>query len=165
MDWGLGSVEITVNKISQEVLEQHCELIRGELTKKLRQSRLAAAPAGVKDQEFGRRFGWSLGKVGDADIAALILYLEPEATLGGALGKLYEHIRSAPEGETGLPYFDEWMPMDDDLNGGIPVVWSNEYPDKTRELLADGYRIRQSMPHAGEEPGFFVTMFVKRELL
>ena len=85
----LGKLENTVNEISVETLEQHCELIRTELTKKLRQSRLAPAKsdAGImvdlKDPEFGSRFGWSLGNVGNADIAALTLVPRAGRDVGG----------------------------------------------------------------------------------
>ncbi len=159
----------TVSEISIETLLQYHGLIVGELNAKLHHSRLQplmSSPgivSGFVDREFVARFGVGLTKVGIADVAALTLYLEPAPTMEKALANLYEHIRSSPEGKTGLPYFDEWAPSDDYVPNGIAEVWSNDCPGTTRGLLADKYRIRQSVRDASGNPGFFLTIFFQRE--
>lgn len=157
-----------MSEISIATLETYRGLIVSELLVKLRQSRLelvmsgAGTITGIADLDFGTRFGWGLEKVGIADIAALVLYLEPAPTLEEALGNLYGHIRSAPDGKTGLSYFDDWTPADDYVSNGAAEVWSHESPGRTREFLKDGYRIRQSWRDASGNPGVFVTVFFKR---
>lgn len=159
----------TVSEISIETLLQYHGLIVGELNAKLRHSRLRplmSSPgivSGFIDHEFVARFGVGLTKVGIADVAALTLYREPAPTMEKALANLYEHIRSSPEGKTGLPYFDEWVPLDDYVPNGIAEVWSNEHPGRTRELLGKGYRVRQSVRDASGNPGIFLTIFFERK--
>ena len=115
---------------------------------------------GFKDQNFINRFGSSLEKVEDADIAALTLNLPPESLMA-SLGKLVEHIGKAPEGKTGLPYFDEWEPTDDSHSTEIPVLWFPSHEEEPRKLLAQGYRIAKSKPSADGSPGVFLSILVK----
>ena len=165
---------------SQETLSEFFREIRRGLIRKLRKSRLATVTSnpgsgsghgisdfkivsGFEDQDFVNRFGSSLHKVVDADIAALTLYLPPQESLVKALGKLAEHIEAAPEGKTGLPYFDEWQPAHDAPSGEIPVVWTNDYQEEPRRLVGEGYRIGKSKPSADGSPGFFVTILVQTD--
>ena len=168
-----------LNAENQEILSELYRAIRRALTEKLRQSRLApimkdvgknsrpgftdlGVVSGLKDPDFIGRFGASLEKVEDADIAALTLYLPPQDSLVMTLGKLAEHIEEAPEGKTGLPYFDEWTPTDDSPSKEVPLAWSHNNQDKSRKLMGQGYRIGKSKPSADGIPGVFVTIFVSR---
>ena len=66
---------------------------------------------GHKDPAFVSRFGADLEKVTDEDIWRLMRYLpSSQPTRVQALLQLYEYIESAPEGKTGLAFFDEWEP-------------------------------------------------------
>ena len=105
-----------------------------------------------------------MDKVNDADIAALTLYLLPRESWVMALGQLAEHIQQAPEGKTGLPYFDEWQPTDDEPSSEVPVVWTHSYQERPRELLAQGFRIGKSRPSDDGAPGAYVTILVSRQL-
>ena len=164
---------------SQETLTELYWAIRGELTRKLRRSRLApvirdvgrnskpgftdlGVVTGFEERDFIERFGASLDKVTDADIAALTLYLPRHESLVMALGKLAEHTEAAPEGKTGLPYFDEWKPADDAPSEEVPLVWTHTYQEEPRRLLESGYRIGKSQPSADGSPEVFVTIFVSR---
>ena len=168
-----------MSAVNQEILGELYRENRRALTRKLRQSRLApimkdvgknsrpgfadlGVVTGFKDPDFIGRFGTSLEKVEDADIAALTLYLPPQDSLVMALGKLAEHIEEAPEGKTRLPYFDEWTPTDDSPSKEVPLVWSHNYQDEPRKSLEQGYRIGKSKPSAKGSPGVFVTVFVSR---
>ena len=163
----------------KETLRELYRAMRGELTWKMRESRLAPVirdvgknsrpgftdlgmVTGVEDPDFVERFGSSLDKVTDADIAALTLYLPAQECLVMALGKLAEHIGAAPEGKTGLPYFDEWEPAYDAPSEEAPLVWTHSYQDEPRRLLGKGYRIGKSKSSADGSPNVFVTIFVSR---
>ena len=167
-----------MSTVDQDVLTEFYRATRDVLSKKLRQSRLApvmkdvgknsrpgftdlGVVTGFKDQDFVNRFGASLQNVEDADVAALTLYLPTQDSLMASLGKLAGHVGAAPEGKTGLPYFDEWKPTDDSPSAEVPVVWSHSHQDKPRELLAQGYRIGKSKPSADGSPGVFVSILVK----
>ena len=169
-----------MSSIDKETLTELYRAIRGELIGKLRQSRLApvmkdvgknsrsgftdlGVVTGMKDPDFVARFGASLDKVNDADIAALTLYLPEQVSLVMALGKLAEHIGAAPEGKTGLPYLDEWEPAHDSPCGEVSVVWTYDYHDEPRTLLENGYRIGKSKPSAGSSSGAFVTVFISTD--
>ena len=169
-----------MSSIDEETLSELHRAIRGELIRKLRQSRLApvmgdvgkdsrpgftdlGVVTGVKDPDFVGRFGLSLDEVTDADIAALTLYLPEQETLVMALGKLAGHIGAAPEGKTGLPYLDEWELADDSPSKEVPLVWTNDYQDEPRSLLKSGYRIGKSKPSADGSLAAFVTVFVSRD--
>ena len=74
---------------------------------------------GFKDPDFVRRFGVFLDKVTDEDIWNLTRELPWKRTVYdgvtkeariGRLLQLYDHIRLAPDGKTGLAHFDEWEP-------------------------------------------------------
>ena len=162
-----------------EILNELYRAIRSELTRKLSQSRLApvmrdvgrnsrpgfadlGVVTGFEEPDFIGRFGTSLDKVTDADIAALPLYLSTQESLVMSLGKLAEHIRAAPEGKTGLPYFDDWKPTDDALSKQVPVVWTHGSQEQPRNLLAQGYRIAKSKSSANGTLGQFVSVFVMR---
>ena len=119
--------------------------------------------SGVEDPAFVGRFGYSLDKVEDADIAALTLYLPAQESLVMALGKLAGHIEEAAEGMTGLPYFDEWKPAHDAPSEEIPLVWTHDYQEKPRGLLDEGYRIGKSQPSADGSSRVFVTIFVSSD--
>ena len=163
-----------------EILNAFYRAIRGELTRNLRQSRLApimrdvgrnsrpgftdlGIVTGSEEPDFVERFGTHLDKVEDADIAALTLYLPPQESLVMSLGELARHIDAAPEGMTGLPYFDEWKPTDDAPFSEVPVVWSHSSQDEPRKLLAQGYRIAKSKPSANGNPDVFVSVLVMRD--
>lgn len=165
---------------SKETLRELYRAVRGELVGKLRQSRLAplmrdvgkntrpgftdlGVVTGMKDPDFVGRFGASLNKVTDADIAALTLYLPVEESLVMALGKLSRHIDAAPEGKTGLPYLDAWKLADDSSSEEVPLVWTYGYQEEPRRLLENDYRIGKSHPSADGSPGVFVTVFVSRD--
>ena len=165
---------------NQEVLVELYEEVRGALSKKLRQARLAPKTnkvesgsdsgipdfivvTGFEDQDFVDRFGAFLQKVEDADIAALTLYLSPQESLVMLLGKLVTHIGTAPEGKTGLPYLDEWQPSDDALPAQSQVFWSHSDQDEPRQLLEQGYRIAKSKRSADGSPGEFVSILVAGE--
>lgn len=169
-----------MNTDSQEILDEFYMSIRRELIRKLRESRLApvmkdvgkdslagftdlGVVSGFKDQEFVNRFGSSLDKVVDADIAALTLYLPQQESPVMALGKLAEHIEATPEGKTGFPYFDEWKPEDDTPYKEVISVWTYDYQEEPRKLLDDGYRIGKSRPSADGPAGSFVTVLVQTE--
>ena len=157
-----------------------CELygeLRGALAERLRPSRLAPVMkdvgknsrpgftdlgivSGFKDPEFIGRFGTALEKVEDSDIAALTLHLPMQDSMSMALGKLAEHIEAAPDGKTGLPYFDEWTPAHDSPSKEVPLVWSPKFQDEPRKLMLQGYRIGKSQPSTSGAPGVFVTIFV-----
>ena len=165
---------------NQDILSELYREIRRALTEKLRPSRLAPVMkdvgknsrpgftdlgivSGLKDQEFIGRFGTALEKVDDADIAALTLHLPLEDSLVMALGKLAEHIAAAPDGKTGLPYFDEWTPEHDSPTKEVPLVWSDDSQDEPRRLISQGYRIGKSQPSTGGTSGVFATIFVSME--
>ena len=147
-----------MSALHRDVLADFYRATRDVLSKKLRQSRLApvmkdvgknsrpgftdlGVVTGFEDRDFVNRFGASLQKVEDADIAVLTLYLPPQDSLMASLGELVEHVGAAPEGKTGLPYFDEWVPADDSPPAEAPLVWSHSNQDEPRGLLAQGYRI------------------------
>lgn len=155
-------------------------VIRSEILVRLRTSRLApvmsdvgknSSPGftdmgivtGFTDLPFVQRFGQSLDKVEDADIAALILYLPLQGSLSESLSRLYEHIKLAPEGLTGLPYFDEWQADDDQLTSEVPQFWTFENQEDPRKLLGNGYRIAKSQLSGDDFPEAFVTIFVLRK--
>ena len=152
-----------------EILNELYRAIRNELTTKLRQSRLAplmkdvgrnsrpgftdlGVVTGFKEPDFIGRFGTSLDKVENADIAELTLYLTSQESLAMSLGRLAEYVRTAPEGKTGLPYFDEWKPTDDMPSTEAPVVWSHNSQEEPRQLLAQGYRIAKSKTSGKRNP-------------
>ena len=168
-----------MSKDNQDVLAELYMAIRDALTKKLRHSRLAplmrdvgrhsgpgftdlGVVTGFEEQDFVNRFGSSLQKVEDADIAALTFYLRPQESLMMSLGKLAEHISAAPEGKTGLPYFDDWKLADDSPATEVPVVWRHSSQEEPRKLLAQGYRIAKSKPSANGTLGAFVSILVAR---
>ena len=161
----------------QAVSSGLCAMVRRELISKLKSSRLAPTTrkeksgqgipdmkvvTGFEDLEFVHRFGLSLEKVEDADIAALTLCLPLAESLEKALAELRKHIADAPEGKTGLPYFDEWQPADDAPAEERPLVWSHDSQDEARSLLAQGWRISKSYPSSGEAAGVFFTIFISR---
>ena len=160
---------------NQDILAELYRAIRAELTRKLRQSRLAplmrdvgrdsrpgftdlGVVTGFKELDFVERFGSFLDKVTDADIATLTLYLPRQESLVMSLGKLAEHVGAAPEGKTGLPYFDEWKPTDDVPSAEVPVVWSHSSQEQARNLLAQGYRIAKSQSSANGVSGEFLSI-------
>lgn len=165
----------------QEVLREFYREIRRLLISKLRTSRLAplmrdvgknsrpgfndlGVIAGSKDPAFVGRFGVSLEKLEDADIAALTLYLPPQASLVRALGKLAEHIEEAPEGKTGFPYLDDWNPSNDEPPVEVPVAWSSSCQDGARRFLEDGYLVGKSQSSVHGTSEGFVTIFISRPL-
>ena len=169
-----------MSNIDKETLRELYRAVRGELIRKLRQSRLGpvmrdvgknsrpeftdlGVVTGMKDPDFVGRFGASLDKVTDADIAALTLYLPEQESLVMALGKLAGHIDAASEGKTGLPYLDEWNPTDDSPSEEVPLVWTYANQDEPRRLLENGYRIGKSQPSADGSPEVFVTIFISRD--
>lgn len=165
---------------NQEILSELYREVHRTLTEKLRPFRLAPVMndvgknsrpgftdlgivSGFKDPEFIGRFGTALEKVEDSDIAALTLYLPAQDSLVMALGKLAEHIEAAPDGKTGLPYFDEWTPAHDSPSKEVPLVWSQKFQDEPRKLMSQGYRIGKSQPSTSGTPGVFVTIFVRMD--
>ena len=108
--------------------------------------------AGAEEPDFVKRFGSSLDKVTDADIAALTLYLPVQESLVMALGKLARHIEAASEGKTGFPYLNEWKPAHDSPSEEVPLVWTHSYQEKPRRLLEEGFRIGKSKPSADGSP-------------
>lgn len=154
--------------------------VRGELIRKLRQSRLAPAMryvgknsrpgftdlgvvTGAMEPDFVGRFGSSLEKVTDADIAALTLYLPMQESLVMALGKLAAHIENAPEGKVGFSYLDEWDPEDDAPSEEVALIWTYSYQEEPRRLLEEGYRIGKSKPSVDGSSGGFVTIFTSKD--
>lgn len=169
-----------MSSIDKETLIELYKAIRRELARKLRESRLAPVMknvgessrpgftgwpvvTGMKDPDFARRFGASLDKVNDPDIAALTLYLPEQESLVMALGKLAEHIDASPEGMTGLPYLDEWEPAYDSPSEEVPLFWTHDYQEEPRRLLENGYRIGKSEPSADGTPEAFVTVFISTD--
>ena len=156
-----------MSKHNQDVLAELYRATKDALTKKLRQSRLAplmrdGVMTGFEEPAFVERFGAHLDKVEDADIAALTLYLPPQDSLIISLGKLAGHMSAAPEGKTGLPYFDDWKPTDDSPAAEVPVEWAHSYQEEPRKLLTLGYRIGKNKPSADGSPGVFVSILVAR---
>ena len=169
-----------MTSIDKETLSKLYKAIRRELTRKLRESRLAPVTkdldedsrsgltdfpvmTGMRDPDFARRFGASLDKVTDADLAALTLYLPEQESLMMALGKLAGYIDAAPEGKTGLPYLDEWEPAYDSPSEEVPLVWHHGYQEEPRRLLEKGYLIGKSEPSADGSPVTFVTVFISTD--
>ena len=163
---------------NQDILAELYRATRAELTRKLRHSRLAplmrdvrrdsrpgftdlGVVTGFKDLTFVERFGAFLDKVTDADIAALTLHLPRQKSLAMSLGRLAEHVGAAPEGKTGLPYFDEWKPSDDVPSAEVPVVWSYSSQEQARNLLAQGYRIAKSQSSANGLSGEFLSILIE----
>ena len=93
-------------------------------------------------------------------VAALTLHLPPQDSLVMALVKLAEQIAAAPEGKTGLPYFDEWTPAHDSTPKEVPLIWSKTFQDEPRKLMSQGYRIGKSQASISGTPRVFVTIFV-----
>ena len=164
--------------MNAKILDELLLEIRSELLTRLRQTRLAplitgkgstlgpgyndiGIISGSKDPAFVQRFGQSLDKVEDSDIAALMLYLPQQDSIVESLSKLLDHIYEAPLEKTGLPYFDEWQVRHDNPKEEEVVRWSNRKQGRARELLAKGFRIAKSKPCQTGLSGVFVTVFVK----
>ena len=164
---------------NQDILAELYRAIRAELTRKLRHSSLAplmrdvgrdsrpgftdlGVVTGFEEPAFVERFGAFLDKVTDADIAALTLCLPEQESLLTSLGTLAKHVGAAPDGTTGLPYFDEWKPTDEVPSVEVPVEWSHSSQEQARNLLAQGYRIAKSQSSANGVSGVFLSILVAK---
>ena len=152
--------------------------VRCQLAEKLRQSKLALPIAKAPEQSvagfpinnmvtsetqnpFVKRFGSDLSNVSTADIIALTLYVQACGTLTEAIQALMDKVESAPHGQTGLPFFDDWDPEHDHCSEPEAVVWSYGSQSKARELFDNGYRIVRSTPDADGDPETICTWFCK----
>ncbi len=159
-------------------ISQAVDHLRQDLVRKLRQSRLApvwtnvgdqsrsgfsdlGTMSGYKEPDFVAKFGPHLEKVGDADIAALVLYRPPQDSFLAAVLELSSYVNAAPVGKTGLSYFDDWTPRLDNVSVEKPALWQMNNQGEPRQLIADGYHVLGSKPDAGGNPESFLTLFGK----